>query len=385
MPLTNLGYERPTFDDIVETQIERAKKLFGEDIDTNDNTPLGKYIRLNAADFADVYELLETIYYSRFPNTATGVSLDRLSPFVGISRNPATYAVHNIRFIGVAGEYVPEAFEVSVADGTLVYHTYERYLIGESGMVDGVVYCETAGTAGNVPTGKIDTIVSPDVNVESIVHLGIEEYADDVETDISLRKRWSDTLSGAGSDSKSAIKSAIMQVPQVKGAEIIENETDATVDGIPPHSFKCYVLAPDTQDQLVANAIYSKKPMGIRAVGDVSVEFVDDYGITRTLSFSRTLEKTIYIKMAITKNQYFETDGVEQIQTAIAEYINNLANGEAVYLSSIYGYIYKAAGVVNVSSLEMSTNGSTYSVGNISVGVGEVARIDTANIEVVVA
>ncbi|WP_405381227.1 baseplate J/gp47 family protein, partial [Phascolarctobacterium sp.] len=331
------------------------------------------------------YELLENIYYSRFPNTARGVSLDRLCPYIGISRNPATYAAHKIRFIGVAGEYVPEAFEVSTTDGTLVYHTYERYLIGEDGTVEGVVYCETAGTAGNVGTGKIDTIVNPDVNVESIVHLGIEEYADAIETDISLRKRWSNTISGAGSDSIAAIKAAIMQVPSVKGAEVVENDTDDTKDGIPPHCFKCYVLAPETQDALVANAIFSKKPIGVRAVGDVSVEFVDNNGVTRTIAFSRTVEKTLYIKMSITKNQYFEADGVEQIQTAIAEYINNLVNGEDVYLSSIYGYIYKAAGVVNVSSLEMSTNGSTYSAGNISVGVGEVARIDTANIEVVVA
>ena len=37
MALTELGYERPTYDDLLEAQIERAKLLFGEDIDTNEN------------------------------------------------------------------------------------------------------------------------------------------------------------------------------------------------------------------------------------------------------------------------------------------------------------------------------------------------------------
>ena len=81
MGLTELGFERPTYDDLLEAQIARAKELFGEDIDTNETTPLGKYIRLNVADLANAYEVLEDIYYARFPHTARGTSLDRLCPF----------------------------------------------------------------------------------------------------------------------------------------------------------------------------------------------------------------------------------------------------------------------------------------------------------------
>lgn len=384
MALTDLGFERPTYDDLLEAQIERAKLLFGEDIDTNDNTPLGKYIRLNVTDLAEVYEILEKIYYARFPNTATGISLDRLCPFVGISRNPATYAKHRMRFIGVAGEYVPAGFEVSTADGTLIYHTYDSLLIGEDGTVEGVVECETAGTAGNAITGKIDTIVNPDANVESIEHLGVEEYGDDIETDVALRERFYNTVSGAGAATATSISGAILRVPLVEGVAVVENDTDSEVDGIPPHSFICYVLSPESQDQLVAEAIFSKKPLGIKSVGEVNVDIIDDSNITHTISFARTKEAAIYIKLSITTNQYFETDGVEQIKSYIAQYINALKNGEDVYLSSIYGYIYKAAGVVNVSSLTISTDGSSYGTGNVEIGIEEVARIDTANIEVVI-
>lgn len=385
MPLTNLGYERPTYDDLLEAQIERAKLLFGEDIDTNDNTPLGKYIRLNVTDLADVYELLEKVYYARFPNTATGVSLDRLCPFAGITRNPATYAQHTIRFIGTAGEYVPEAFEVSTADGSITFHTYDALLIGEDGTVEGVVECETAGEAGNVSIGKIDTIVNPDANVESIEHLGVAQYGEEDETDTALRDRFNKAISGAGSGTAASISGAISRVALVDGVAVVENDSDETVNGIPPHSFECFVLSPESQDVLVAEAIFSKKPLGIKAVGDVAVGIVDDSGVSHTIYFSRTIQKNIYIKIAINTNNYFETDGVDQIKSHIAEYINTLKNGDDVYLSSIYGYIYKAAGVVNVSSLTMGTNGSTYSTGDIAVNSNEVARIDTANIEVVVA
>lgn len=385
MALTELGYERPTYDELLERQIERAKLLFGNDIDTSNNSILGKYIRLNVDDLAEVHELAELVYFSAYPNTATGVSLDRICPLVGISRNPATYAKHNVRFIGTAGEYVPEAFEVSTTDGTLLFHLYDSLLIGENGTVDGVVECETAGVVGNVGLGKIDTIVNPDANVESIQHLGIAAYGEDAETDTALRARFDVTISGAGSGTETAIKGAILRVPLVDGAVVIENDSDETVNGIPPHSFKCYVLCPESQDALVADAIFQKKPMGIKAVGDISVDVLDGNGIKRTIAFSRTVQKNVYIKMSISTNKYFNANGVEQIKAAICDHINNLKNDDDVFLSSIYGCVYRADGVVNVSSLTMSTNGSAYNASDISVGIGEVARISAENIEVVVA
>lgn len=384
MPLTDKGYERPTFEDLLAAQEERARLLFGEDIDTNDNTPLGKYIRLNVADLADVYEILEMIYYARFPNTATGVSLDRLCPFAGISRNPATYAVHKVRFTGTAGENVPEGFEVSTVDGDLTFHTYDALQIGEGGYVDGFVYCEEAGVIGNVALGKIDTIVNPDANVDEIEHLGVEEYGEDIESDTALRDRFNATINGSGAATAASISGAVSRVALVDGVAVVENDTDTTVDGIPPHSFECFVLSPESQDTLVAEAIFSKKPLGIKAVGDVAVEIVDDSGVSHTVRFSRTIQRDIYIKLTVNVNNYFESDGKEQIKSYIAEYINTLKNGDNVYLSSIYGYIYKAAGVVNVSSLTMSTDGATYSTGNIEITDKEVARVDVANIEVVV-
>lgn len=384
MALTELGYERPTYEELLDAQIDRAKELFGEDIDTNDNTALGKYIRLNVADLADIYEDLEGIYYARFPNSATGVSLDRLCPFAGITRNQATYAKHNVIFRGIAGEQVPEAFEVSTTDGELIFHTYDALTIGEDGTVEGIVECEEAGKVGNVLIGSINTIVNPDANVESVEHVGIAEFGEDIESDADLRDRFNSTISGAGSSTASAISGTIARVPLVDGVSVVENDTDQEVNGIPAHSFECFVLAPESQDTLVAEAIFSKKPLGIKAVGDVEVEIIDESGVSHLVNFSRTVQKDIYVQVEILTNNYFETDGAMQIKQNIAQYINSLKNGQTVYLSSIFGYIYKANGVVNVSNLKLSTDGSTYSTNDITTNNNEVARINVANIEMVV-
>lgn len=382
MALTNLGYNRLSYDDVLTQQIARAKQLFGEDIDTSDSTPLGKYIRLNCKDIADCFEILEQIYFARFPNSASGVSLDRLCVFAGISRNPATYAKHNVTFTGTAGESVPSGFEVSAGD--LIFHTYDTLTIGAGGTVTGVVECETAGTVGNVVTGAIDTIVNPNLNVDSITHTGINTAGQDIESDINLRYRFNQSVSGAGAATAAAISGAISRVPLVDGVHIVENDTDSTANGIPAHSFECFVLAPQSQDNLIAEAIFSKKPLGIKSHGDVTVTVTDAAGVEHDVKFSRTTQVNVYITLTITTNNLFETDGATQIKDAIATYINQLKNGEDVYLASLYGYIYKAAGVVNVSELETSTDGITYAANDISIANDEVARITTTNITVVV-
>ena len=91
MVLTEKGFKRPTYDDLLATQITRAKELFGEDIDTSGQSVLGKFLRINVADLAECYELLEDIYYARFPGSARGQSLDRLCTFAGVVRDCLLY------------------------------------------------------------------------------------------------------------------------------------------------------------------------------------------------------------------------------------------------------------------------------------------------------
>ena len=57
--LSNIGFKRPTYAEILDAQIARAKTLFGDDIETSELTILGKYIRLNVYDIAKLYEELE--------------------------------------------------------------------------------------------------------------------------------------------------------------------------------------------------------------------------------------------------------------------------------------------------------------------------------------
>lgn len=380
MVLTEKGFQRPTYDDLLSAQIARAKELFGEDIDTSGPSILGKFIRINVSDLAECYELLENIYYARFPNSACGQSLDRLCTFAGVVRDPATAARIKVKVYGTVGAVVPAAFAVS-GDGVMFYVDMD-YTVGTEGYVECLANCERTGKAGNLIPGTELMIVNPDPDLEWVEFIGIETYGQEREDDTSLRIRFGLSVAGAGSASVDALRGALSRVALVDGVAVVENDTEETVNGRPPHSFECYVLAPESQDPLIAEAIFSKKPLGIKSVGQVEVQVLDEGNKPHIVRFSRTIKRMIHVKARILTDQFFENTGVEQIKASLLEYINNLANGDSVYLTSLYGYIHKIHGVVNVQELLISSDGGALAASNIVIGDYEVARAGEEDIEI---
>lgn len=380
MVLTEKGFQRPTFNDLLTAQENRAKLLFGEDIDTSSQSILGKFIRLNVEDIATCYELLEEIYYARFPGSARGQSLDRLCTFAGITRNPATAARLKVRIYGNVGAIIPAAF--ILAGGDAEFYVDISYTVGSEGYADCYANCTESGMAGNLTAGTELTIVNPNPDLERAELLAVDTYGEARENDTALRIRFGKAVAGSGSATINALRGALSRVALVDGVAVVENDTEQEVDGRPPHSFECYVLAPESQDQLIGEAIFSKKPMGIKSVGTVEVQVMDEGDKPHTVRFSRTVKRMIHIKAKVLTNQFFESDGVNQIKDSLLECINNLANGESVYLSGLYGYIHEVHGIVNVQELRMSTDGKTYSASNITIGDHEMARCEAGNIEI---
>lgn len=384
MPLTNQGFQRKTYDDILTEQTNRARLLFGDDIDTSEQSVFGKILRLYCLDASDNQELAEGVYLSAFPKTASGVSLDRLCPLAGISRNPATFAKHNITITGTAGTTIPMGFLVS--DGEVVFHVDKSYIIGSDGTVSAVVECNEAGTVGNVAQGTITTIVNPIAGVSSITHTSVEDLGKDKETDYSLRQRFSHALLGTGSGTLDSVRGALLRLSGVESVLIKENATNATdSDGLPAHSFQCFVTASSAvTDQQIAEAIFSKKPIGISTYGSTTVTVEDAGGTEHDIKFSHTSEISVYVKCTISTNGSYTSDTIAQIKQNITDKINKLGNGDDVTATSLYAAIY-VDGVSDVTTLEISATETSYSTSTIAILENEVARTDLAKIEVTVS
>lgn len=377
--ITDKGFVRPSYDEILQAQVNRAKVLLGDDIDTSEESVLGKFIRINVFDLNICYETLEDLYYSSFPNTARGQSLDRLGPFAAVSRNQATQARIEVKIKGTVGESVPSAFLLK-SDKTSFY-VVNDYTIDSNGEVVVVANCVDDGEIGNLSTGERLDIQNPRMGIDSAEFIRIVQKGEELESDKDFRIRFSNSLAGAGSSTESAIKGAIYRVPLVDGVSVIDNNSD-TASSIPPHSFACYVLAPESQYDEIAKAIFDKKPLGIQCIGDIERTVYDAWGKPHTVKFFATSKAELKISMQIKTNQYFESSGISQIKDNIANFINNLASGSDVYYTSVFGYIHNVTGVVSVVDLKICKIGQNPGNSDIAIGEQEIARIDVSNISV---
>jgi len=352
--LTEKGFQRPSYDEIVEKQIERARVLFGQNIETGEQTALGKFIRIICKDLSEMYEDLEGAYYARFPNTADGTSLDRLCVFAGISRNPPTSAVHKIKVFGNEGYSVPVGFLVGTENEINFYNVYETVMESD-GSCEIIVQAVDFGESGNVSLGEIEKIINPVADITSIEHISVVSYGENEESDKDLRARFALAVAGAGSATAEAIRGNVMRVEGVKSALVTENQTDVTDEnGRPPHTFECYVNTDDLTDTMnknIASAIFAKKPVGIRSFGNIEVDIIDESGNSNLIYFTRIQKVYITVTITVAVTNKFEKDGLRIIKENLIEYINSLGNGEDVIFSSLYSYIYSVKGVKEVTVL----------------------------------
>lgn len=119
------GFDVKGFDTILGESFERARAIF-DDPDLSSTSILRKLLEVTAAEDAELWKRMETLYYANFASTATGESLDRLGEDVGVKRN-LLFAEGNVRFTLVGGlpgrRYrLPEGTIVTTAGGD-AFHT----------------------------------------------------------------------------------------------------------------------------------------------------------------------------------------------------------------------------------------------------------------------
>ena len=360
------GYRRRTYEEILNGKLAKARELFGEDINTDGNTVLGKYIRINAYDQFKVEEFAEALYYSIFPQTSSGQSLDRLAWVVGMERNIATPSRYKVRVTGAVGAVVEYGFLVGTETGLNFYNT-DTAKIGTSGEVEIIVECAEPGVIGNIVAGDITKIINPTADIDSIKGISLVEVGEAEESDYDFIKRFELVREGKGSCTEASIISALANIPTVQGAYIVVNESATdTVNDLPPKSIACYVDGGSNYAQEIGEAIFDKKPVGIGTYGSESV-LINYGGLSEyEVKFSYASDVDIYIDLEIITNDEFESGGNDQIKANLEAFIAALEIGKPLVTTMLYGQIYRVAGVAS-AALKVSTDGAAYSTNNISI------------------
>jgi len=391
--LTGKGLRRKRYVDVLYTMEERAKELFGENVNLTERSPLGLFLRVIAWSIGAVWQVVEDVYNSAFVDTAEGINLDRVALYIGVVRRPAVRATGVVTFAGDNTIVIEEGFLIETEDG-VQFRTTEEVVI-EAGSADAMVKAEEPGTVGNVPANTITEIVNPLEGLTSVTNATGTEGGRNKETDAELRQRYIDSVAKGGASTIDSIKASLLDLDAVRAALVIENHTMITDgDGRPPKSFESYVLAPNTIEtkEAVSQIILESKAAGIEAYGTESEVVEDDAGQTHTIGFTFATEVVIEVDITVTPGEKYPEDGDTKIITEIIRYIGGidvdggvyagLTMGEDVIYTQVIKACYRVPGVEDVD-VTINKVGVAAGTANIAIALTEVAETDNTKVTVI--
>lgn len=377
--VTKKGFRRKTYQEILDEKIDLAKEEFGVNIDTSETSILGTLIRNSAWDEAEQWELAEEVYLSAFVNYSEGTSLDNVGDYIIVSRNPATKSKGIGIFKGSPGTVIPKNFKIKT-ENEIVFETTKERAIKENGEVEIPIESLNLGKEFNMNEGVINTVVNPIGGLDEVTNYKTQGGRD-METDAEFRERYHRSYSRGGGATADAIRAALLDLDEVTDADVIENVTMETVNGIPPKSVHSIVHG--GLDDVIASTILKSKAGGIQAFGKTYIDVNDDKGRTHKIGFTRAEKQDIYVRLKLLKGSDYKGDNV--VKRAVINYIGGkdrdnieykgLGLGKDVIVSKIAGAVICLGGIEDIS-VEISKNNVNYQDKNIAIGEFEVAVTD---------
>lgn len=385
--LTSQGFKRLRYDDWLTMLEEEARREYGADVDLTDANPLTKLLKMQANMLAKMSETAEDVYNSAYKDLAEGVSLDRVGKNVGIRRELEEYAVVDLEFSAEPGAFVDTKMIVALEGPNALQFN----VIHEAREVDGIVRVKARaaipGTIGNVPAGSIKIIVTTTDGITSVTNPTAAVGGRNREEDYQFKETYDKSLSKPGGSTVDAIIAELLQVPGVKDASAIENDTmEELPSGQPPKSIAPFVYGGD--DAEIVQAIFRKKAGGIRSWGKTEVTVFDSKKQPHIIGFTRPTTIGVWVRVTLVKNELFPFDGNEQITTAIIKYIGGedaSKNGApAVVYDGLgldadivhYKVIAALGGIPGIEDVvvELSTDGVAFAQANIQIDKNSVGK-----------
>lgn len=387
--LTPTGYEILTIDEVRAEISADLRDAFGAELDTSAESVLGQIVGIFAEREASLWLMGRDVWQAGTPGGATGVSLTQLALLTGTLRRSATYSTVTETVNLNAGTTLPAGSRVAVvSDPDAQFETLVDVTNGGGSPANLSVEMR-AVTSGPVRAnaGTLTTIVTPVAGWNSATNATDAELGLADETDAELRTRREEELRVQGSANLDAIDQDVEQVEGVVDARGFENDTDVTVDGLPPHSFRIVIWdgpSAAADDDEIAQAIWNAKPVGIQTVGGDTGTAFDNQGAARTINFDRAAEVEVYLEFDIEIDAAtWPADGENQIADAIVDFADaEWTIGEDVILSALYGTVFSISGVRRIAAVRAGTSPSPVGTADLTIDPDEIARADTSRIVV---
>lgn len=318
------------------------------------------------------------------PYTAEGIFQDALYALIGLVRRFATYTVVQRTIQGVAGtECAVGSVRIQNKSTKDIFVLNSAVTIGSDGLAVGSFTAVELGAIDLSNDSFLEIIDAP-AGVNSVYYAtgNFIELGDDYEDDSEFRMRWISNQSLANSATKDGMRKALENfVENPKDLNIVQNRTNSTVNGLPPHTIQVVIYSAES-NKTIAQTIFDHLLDGVLTYGTTTVEIEDSSGTKEDISFTRATVVPIYFKVTVKiKSGYIK--GQLNIPQVIVDNFD-LSLGEKVIANNYIEYINDIDGVDYIDDIKVSENGTTW-VAVDTLEYNEIASVDKNNITVVEA
>ena len=379
------GFHKPDAVNVAQATEARWREIYGNDINTDTNTPDGQVIGLLTLLQDQTNANLAVSHASRDILQAAGSQLDDLMPIVGIVRKPATYTSQLVK-VEISSNITLEGLDTdinnpagsgfTVADTNGLLYILANTVTLTSGIHALPFRMQLAGALQS-PVGQITNIITTISGVVSVVNeVPPTTLGESGESDIDLRNRAirSNAIPSVGY--LNGLDSKLLAIVGVVDVRTDNNTSDATNNyGTPEHSI--YSVIDGGVDTVIAGVLARTISAGCGMYGEVVIQRTLPSGTPLTVRFGRPTIMPVNIKVQLkytslevlaqsaidSINDYMITNALFKIgQDCSSGYLTTYMN-EAVALYG--GGIVSALGVVfNVdgsSWVNYATHGNLFS------------------------
>lgn len=376
MNFSQTGYTPRTVLEIRNAISARMKAAFGENFDVTTSSPDGQIIGIVAQEIWELEQEGFALFQSLSPLLASGVSLDYAVGYNDLKRIVDRPCSVMLSLDGTAGTIIPKGSVVATtpsAETQLEFETNIEVILPATVMST----CTTLGNL-NVNAGEVTEIVTPVSGWTDVTNPEDGLRGIVYESDAQLRARQVRTLEARGSQSASTIQAALVALG-LEYLAVIENYTDAEVDGVPANSFE--VVVKGGEPNQIAALINAERPIGIRAHGSTIVPVTDTLGQVRQIGFTRPTSQNIIIQVDVVKKQGASNDVESQIKFNLTEFINSLTVGQDVEWATLFAPI-SAIPNITITALLVAKEGGTLGTATVEIEQREFATTNASLIAV---
>ncbi len=384
--VTDEGFvDKPLETILEEIEAEQLTNI-SSTLDVSATSPIGQLNAIFASHLREAWEVLQAVYSSFYPDTASGQSLANLAALTGTLKSSGTKSSVVGRMTVSAGSTIPAGVVASV-DGNpsarFVSLVDVENTTGSEAEFDVTMEAEEVG-ATEAPAGDMTVIETPTAGLVSITNPANASLGEAEDTDATLRTRREEELRASGNGTLESIRAEIMQVSGVQSCTMYENLTDTTDgDGLPAYSFEAVVFGGSAAD--IGDAIWASKPAGVRSHGTTTQAVIDSEGNSHDVKFTVPEDVELYIEVDVTVDDDFPDDGDDLIEEALVDWAtDNLGAGDDLILAKLYSVVFAACpGIVDVTRIEADVDASVLA-SNVTIGTREIGKVALARITVAV-